>query len=97
MDGFELIKRIRPAQPLLPRRNGWNAKNSQQKGWKPGSTTVPQFPESLLLRDLMTDAFVPALETTMSVTGYAYKVYDGKFPWVPDVLGLKPCKTGTYR
>jgi len=40
------------------------------------------------------NAFVPPVEAAVAVTGFAYKTYEGDFPWVPDVSSLKPVKSG---
>jgi len=40
------------------------------------------------------DAPVPALEAVAAVMGASYSVYDGNFPYVPDVSGLTPVKKG---
>jgi hypothetical protein len=34
------------------------------------------------------------VEAAVAVTGFAYKTYEGDFPWVPDVSSLKPVKSG---
>ena len=40
------------------------------------------------------NAFVPPVEAAVAVTGFAYKTYEGDFPWVPDISSLKPVKSG---
>ena len=40
-------------------------------------------------------ALVPALATTVTVTGVDWRAYAGPFPWVPDFAALTPVATGT--
>ncbi|NPA36872.1 MAG: sulfatase-like hydrolase/transferase [Chlorobi bacterium] len=40
------------------------------------------------------DALIPASDNSSAVMGYVYKIYNGEYPWVPDISGLKPFQQG---